>query len=94
MEIIHNSESGQEKSVEAIDLRNIQDVCVKEDVQFRDINYPNQPTEDDGEELEDYNELSLAARKKRDQISSMPLTLNFVMNSWFIQLSKGQSHTP
>eukprot|EP00971_Amphidinium_carterae_P095955 1898810-Amphidinium_carterae.3 len=41
------------RSVEAIDLRNLQDAYVTEDVQFRDNKYPIQPTEDEREELED-----------------------------------------
>eukprot|EP00971_Amphidinium_carterae_P204882 4066208-Amphidinium_carterae.1 len=46
------------KSVEAIDIRNIQDAYVEKDTQYKDNKYPIQPTEDEADELEDYNEIT------------------------------------
>eukprot|EP00971_Amphidinium_carterae_P312377 6208689-Amphidinium_carterae.4 len=56
----------------------------------KDNKYPIQPTEVEGEELEDYNELSLAVRKKRDEISSMHKVSSM---SRSIQPNQGQNHT-
>eukprot|EP00971_Amphidinium_carterae_P079485 1572715-Amphidinium_carterae.2 len=49
------------KSVETIDIRNTQDAYnirtyMEEDTQFRDNRYPIVPTNDEADELEDYNE--------------------------------------
>eukprot|EP00971_Amphidinium_carterae_P170960 3388038-Amphidinium_carterae.1 len=51
------------KSVEAIDIRNIQDVYVTEDVQYKNTRYQIVPTEDETEEYEEHNELMIATRK-------------------------------
>eukprot|EP00971_Amphidinium_carterae_P094156 1863565-Amphidinium_carterae.5 len=67
------------KSIEAIGIRNIQDAYVEEDVQYIDNKYPIQPTEDEADELEDYNDLTLSIRKKRDEITSISQTLNYVL---------------
>eukprot|EP00971_Amphidinium_carterae_P269204 5340664-Amphidinium_carterae.1 len=42
------------KSIEAIDIRNIQEAYVTEEVQYRDNKYPIQPTEDEADEFEEY----------------------------------------
>eukprot|EP00971_Amphidinium_carterae_P056764 1122204-Amphidinium_carterae.2 len=41
-------------SLEASDIRNIEDAYVEEDTQFRDNRYPIIPTEDEADEREDY----------------------------------------
>eukprot|EP00971_Amphidinium_carterae_P036684 721007-Amphidinium_carterae.1 len=51
------------KSVEAFDIQNIQDAYVEEDAQYRDNTYPIQPTEDEADELENYNEITMSIRK-------------------------------
>eukprot|EP00971_Amphidinium_carterae_P035959 706951-Amphidinium_carterae.3 len=67
------------KSVEAIDIRNNQEAYVEEDIQYRDNKYPIQPTEDEADEFEDYNEITMSIRKKRDVIISILQTLNYVL---------------
>eukprot|EP00971_Amphidinium_carterae_P159498 3161818-Amphidinium_carterae.1 len=54
------------KSIEATDIRNIKEVYVTEDVQYRDNKFPSQPTEDEADEFEEYNDLTMTIRKKRD----------------------------
>eukprot|EP00971_Amphidinium_carterae_P294218 5841918-Amphidinium_carterae.1 len=58
------------KSVEAIDIYNVQEAYVEEDTQYRDNKYPIQPTEDEANEFEDYNEITMSIRKKREEIIS------------------------
>eukprot|EP00971_Amphidinium_carterae_P307957 6120104-Amphidinium_carterae.1 len=58
------------RSMEAIELRNIQDAYTAEDVNLRDQRYPVQPTEEEQYEFTEYSEMSLAIRKKRDEITS------------------------
>eukprot|EP00971_Amphidinium_carterae_P053126 1046415-Amphidinium_carterae.1 len=63
---VHIEDSMEEsaKSMEAIELCNIQDAYTEEDVNLRrDQKYPAQPTEDDQYELTEYSEMSLAIRK-------------------------------
>eukprot|EP00971_Amphidinium_carterae_P202215 4012545-Amphidinium_carterae.1 len=67
------------KSIEAIELRNIQDAYVAEDTNYRDQKYPAQPMEEEQYELAEYAELSLTIRKKREEISSVSQTLNYVL---------------
>eukprot|EP00971_Amphidinium_carterae_P261171 5181444-Amphidinium_carterae.1 len=46
------------KSIEAIDLRYIQDAYVAEDTNYRDQRYPAQPTEDEQYEFAEYAEMN------------------------------------
>eukprot|EP00971_Amphidinium_carterae_P113546 2249730-Amphidinium_carterae.1 len=55
------------KSMEAIELRT------------RVTRYPIQPNEDDQDEFADYVEMGLNIRKKRDEITSVFQTLNYVL---------------
>eukprot|EP00971_Amphidinium_carterae_P173910 3447354-Amphidinium_carterae.1 len=78
------------KSMEAIELRNIQDAYVAEDTNYRDMRYPIQPNEDDQDEFADYIEMSLNIRKKTDEITSVSQTLNYVL----VNATKpGRNHT-
>eukprot|EP00971_Amphidinium_carterae_P148364 2941275-Amphidinium_carterae.1 len=48
--------------------------------QYRDNKYLIQPTEDEADELEDHNEITMSIRtKKRDEIISISQTLNYVL---------------
>eukprot|EP00971_Amphidinium_carterae_P114159 2262359-Amphidinium_carterae.1 len=67
------------KSMEAIELRNIQDAYAAEDTNLRDQSFPVQPTEEEQYELTEYAEMSLTIRKKRDEITSVSQTLNYVL---------------
>eukprot|EP00971_Amphidinium_carterae_P013291 261884-Amphidinium_carterae.1 len=67
------------KSMEAIELRSIQDAYVAEDTNYRDQRYLVQPTEDEQDEFADHVEMSLNIRKKRDEITSVSQTLNYVL---------------
>eukprot|EP00971_Amphidinium_carterae_P125726 2490680-Amphidinium_carterae.1 len=67
------------KSMEAIDLRNIQDAYVAEDTNYRDTRYPVPPNEDDQDEFADYVEMSLNIRNKKEEITSVSQTLNYVL---------------
>eukprot|EP00971_Amphidinium_carterae_P303978 6040621-Amphidinium_carterae.1 len=67
------------KSIDAIDLRNIQDAYVTEDVQYRDNKFHDEPTEEQADEYEEYNDLNIAIRKKKEEISSISQTLNYVL---------------
>eukprot|EP00971_Amphidinium_carterae_P335925 6472018-Amphidinium_carterae.2 len=58
------------KSIEAIDIRNIQEAYVTEDVPYRDKRFPIEPTEDEADEFEKYNDLTMTIRKKRDELTS------------------------
>eukprot|EP00971_Amphidinium_carterae_P042383 832920-Amphidinium_carterae.3 len=46
---------------------------------YRNNKYPIQPTEDEADELEDYNDLTLSILKKGDEITSISRTLNDVL---------------
>eukprot|EP00971_Amphidinium_carterae_P302442 6009578-Amphidinium_carterae.1 len=69
--------------MEAIELRNIQDAytedVILDDIIYRDQKYPTQPTDEDQYELAEYLEMNLAIRKKRDEITSVSQTLNYVL---------------
>eukprot|EP00971_Amphidinium_carterae_P126261 2501243-Amphidinium_carterae.1 len=65
--------------MEAKELRNIQDAYTAEDVNLRDQRHPVPPTEEEQYELTEYSEVSLAIRKKRDEITSVSQTLNYVL---------------
>eukprot|EP00971_Amphidinium_carterae_P033958 668472-Amphidinium_carterae.1 len=67
------------KSIDVIDLRNIQDAYVTEDVHYRDNKFYDEPTEEQADEYEEYNDLNITIRKKRDEISSISQTLNYVL---------------
>eukprot|EP00971_Amphidinium_carterae_P291786 5792175-Amphidinium_carterae.1 len=64
------------KSMEAIELRNTQDAYAAEDTQYRDQKYPVQ---EEPYEFGEYAEMSLTIRKKRDEITSISQTLNYVL---------------
>eukprot|EP00971_Amphidinium_carterae_P099116 1959971-Amphidinium_carterae.1 len=67
-----------------------QDAYVVEDIQYRDHKYPIQPTEDEADELEDCNEITMSIRKKRNEIVSISQTLNYSL----IDATKpGSEHT-
>eukprot|EP00971_Amphidinium_carterae_P287102 5699274-Amphidinium_carterae.1 len=67
------------KSMEGIELRNTQDAYAAEDTNLRDQRYPIQPTEEEQYEFTEYAEMSLIIRKKRDEITSVSQTLNYVL---------------
>eukprot|EP00971_Amphidinium_carterae_P254639 5055132-Amphidinium_carterae.1 len=50
-----------------------------ENAQYRDHKYPIQPTEDEADELEDYNEVMMSIKQKRDEILSIRQTLNHAL---------------
>eukprot|EP00971_Amphidinium_carterae_P075126 1484901-Amphidinium_carterae.1 len=58
------------KSMEALDLRNIQEAYVTEDTNYRDQRFPIQPTEGEQDEFAEYVEMSLTIRKKKEEITS------------------------
>eukprot|EP00971_Amphidinium_carterae_P193892 3847111-Amphidinium_carterae.1 len=57
------------KSIDAIDLRNIQDAYVTEDVQYRDNKFYDEPPEEQANEYEEYNDLNMTIRERRDQFN-------------------------
>eukprot|EP00971_Amphidinium_carterae_P277444 5506314-Amphidinium_carterae.1 len=65
--------------MEAIELRNIQDAYTEEDVTLRDQKYPTQPMDEEQYELAEYLDMSFAIRKKRDEITSVSQTMNYVL---------------
>eukprot|EP00971_Amphidinium_carterae_P306555 6091929-Amphidinium_carterae.1 len=65
--------------MEAIELRNIQDAYTEDNVTLRDQKYPTQPMDEEQYELAKYLEMSLAIRKKRDEITFVSQTLNYVL---------------
>eukprot|EP00971_Amphidinium_carterae_P338915 6476468-Amphidinium_carterae.1 len=80
MHNVHIEEDMDEsaKSVDAMDLKNIQDANVTEYVQNRDNKNQKNPTEDEREELENYSGLTMANRSKQDEITSISQVLKYV----------------
>eukprot|EP00971_Amphidinium_carterae_P066484 1316626-Amphidinium_carterae.1 len=67
------------KSIDATDLRNIQDAYVTKDVQYRNSKFYDEPSEEQADEYEEYNDLNITIRKKREDISSISQTHNYVL---------------
>eukprot|EP00971_Amphidinium_carterae_P213106 4229765-Amphidinium_carterae.1 len=66
---------------------------MEKDTQYRDNEYPIVPTEDEANEFEEYSELTMAIRKKIDEMPSISLTLKLTLTSWSMQPNRGQNHT-
>eukprot|EP00971_Amphidinium_carterae_P213330 4233837-Amphidinium_carterae.5 len=79
---VHIEDSMDEPAipVETMDLCHMKDANVPKDLQYRDNKYRIQPTEEEGEELEDYNGLSVSIEEKRDDTSSLSQTLTQTLN--------------
>eukprot|EP00971_Amphidinium_carterae_P124021 2456240-Amphidinium_carterae.1 len=67
------------KSIETVNISDMQDEYTAEDMTWLNNKSPVVPARDDTDDYEEYNEMTLIIRKKRDDIMSFSQTLNYVL---------------
>eukprot|EP00971_Amphidinium_carterae_P015583 307748-Amphidinium_carterae.5 len=72
---IHNST----KSIEPVNISDIQDEYTEQDVTALNNKFPQQPAREDTDDYDKDNDMQLTIRKKRDDIMSFSQKLNHVL---------------
>eukprot|EP00971_Amphidinium_carterae_P165773 3285835-Amphidinium_carterae.1 len=65
------------KSIETVNIPDMQDESIARDVIKLNIKFPQRPDRDDNDANDEYNDLQVTIKKKRDDIMSFSQTLNY-----------------
>eukprot|EP00971_Amphidinium_carterae_P216870 4305043-Amphidinium_carterae.1 len=66
-------------SIETVNISDIQDDYTAQDVLASIIKFPQRLSRDDTDDYDEYNEMQLTIKKKRDDIMSFGQTVNYVL---------------